>query len=85
MYTVTLTAVGAEARGRQKQSTAVVQPEAPWETSAYGRPTSEHLQQFVAEWEKRSRRTQSPLRVTRAVIVRRRGHPKGIVAVYSAA
>lgn len=84
MYTITLTAVGADARGRQKQATAVVQPEAPWDTAAYGKPTAENLRRFVAEWERRSRRSSQPLKVTRAVIVKRSGQ-RALAAVYAAA
>lgn len=84
MYTITLTACAAEARGRQKQATAIHQPEVPWPVSAYGRPTRDNLQRFVHEWERKSRARRAPLKVTRAAIIRRKGTPQGIVAVYAA-
>jgi hypothetical protein len=81
MYTITLTAVGAGTRGRAKHASQVCQPEAPWVVRSYGRPTPDNLGRFVREWEKRQGR-QEALKVTRAVILRRRTRPEGIVAVY---
>ena len=84
MYTVTLSATGAAARGAGKRAHAVHIPESPWVVSAYGRPTEQNLHRFVEAWEKRARRRRPALRVTRAIILRRKGAPQGVVAMYGA-
>lgn len=84
MYTVTIMAAESNARGAQKRATTVHLPENPWVVSAYGRPTEQNLARFVTTWERSSARTRHPLRVTRALILRRKGAPQGVVALYDA-
>lgn len=82
-YTVTLSATNPAKRGAAKRVAGVLVPEQPWVVSAYGRPTPANLSRFVATWE-RSVRRHAPLRVTRAIIVRR-GKAPGVVATYTPA